>query len=258
MFKFFKLSAITILSLVSILIAVVVYEIVPFSDVHKLKRGHVAVEYRDGDVVYKIVERRPKSWIPLSLISESGRNAIQISEDWSFYTHYGIDLRQLWDAVYDHIVFDKPLRGASTISQQLVKNLFLNNERSYLRKIKEAVITLYMDATLSKEKILEAYLNIIEYGDGIYGIKKASKFYFKKHPAFLTPRQGAFLAMLLPNPKLYSKSYEVKLMSPFAEQTIQNILHKMKVAKYIDEDTEKKESSNHFKWELPFTGLFRF
>lgn len=238
--------------------AITSYKLIPFSDIHKLKKGHVSFTLVDGRPKYSIVQSRPENWVNLSLMSDSAWQGIQINEDWSFFDHSGIDLTQLWTAIYEHLVYNRPLRGASTISQQLVKNLFLSSDRSYIRKVKEALITLYLDATLTKEKVLETYLNIIEYGDGIYGIGIASKHYFKVHPANLSPRQGAFLAMLLPNPKVYSKSYQNKLMTPFAEYTIHKILHKMKVARFIDESTEQKESSTVFEWELSSGDLLHF
>ena len=92
-------------------------------------------------------------------------------------------------------------RGASTISQQLAKNLYLTTERSFLRKGREAIITYFLERDLTKRRILELYLNVIEWGDGIYGAEAASQYYFHKPAANLTAREGAFLSAIIPNPR---------------------------------------------------------
>lgn len=130
----------------------------------------------------------------------------------------------------------KRVRGASTISQQLAKNLFTDGDRSYLRKIKELIATVILERALSKERILELYLNVIEYGEGIYGIEAAAKHYFKKSASELNTKEGAFLAMLLPNPKRYSQSFRERKLTEYAEETINKILDKMAVAKYISKE----------------------
>ncbi len=177
----------------------------------------------------------PSGWSKLNTIDEQAYMAIVISEDWSFFDHPGVDLEQMKQAVADYLISDKRLRGASTISQQLVKNLFTDSERSLQRKIKELVLTMILERTTSKEKILETYLNNVQYGKSLYGITDASDFYFDKSPEDLNVKEGAFLAMLLPNPVRYAISYEQQSLTEFASEKIGNLLFKLKVAKVISE-----------------------
>lgn len=236
---------------VIILIPVLFYFLViPRSEIEGLSKGFVEVKYADKKVDYKIVKTKPKGWKTLKEINYVAAHAIVVSEDWDFYNHSGYDLGQVKEAVEDS-VNGKKLRGASTISQQLVKNLFLSNERSLIRKAKELSFTMYMERSVSKEKILEIYLNIIEYGEGIYGIDQASRHYFKKSPKNLTAREGAFLAMLLPSPKKHAQSFKDKGLTPYAKKVVDSVLEKLVRAKYLKKDQLSKEKSKTFKWERP-------
>lgn len=220
----------------------------PRSDISKLKNQYVKVNLKDKKVHYEIVKKKPNDWVTLKSISKNSQNAIVISEDWGFFQHDGVDFNQLKKAVQE-AGEGKKLRGASTISQQLIKNLFLSKERSYVRKLKEFVLVPHLEKNVSKEKILETYLNVIEFGDGIYGIGAASKYYFKKKPSQLTAKEGAFLAMLLPNPKKYSSSFRDKKLSPFAKETILEILNKMAIAGHIEKDQVEKLYNQKFNWK---------
>ena len=164
--------------------------------------------------------KRFQQWVPLSRISVNLQRAVIAGEDHNFATHNGFDyeaIRRAWEEAQreaerearaegdqDPTDWIPPLpafkRGASTITQQLAKNLFLSTERSFLRKAREAFITILLEHELSKRRILELYLNVIEWGDGIYGAEAASQYYFKKSAADLTPREAAFLAAIIPNP----------------------------------------------------------
>jgi monofunctional biosynthetic peptidoglycan transglycosylase len=142
-------------------------------------------------------QRRP---VPLERIAPHLRRAVLAAEDERFYLHYGFDLREIARALDDYDR-GKPLRGASTISQQTAKNLFLWEGRSFLRKGLEAYLTLILELLLPKDRILEIYLNLAEWGDGIFGAEAASHAYFGK-PALTLPRQeAARLAAMLPNPR---------------------------------------------------------
>lgn len=164
--------------------------------------------------------KRIQQWVPLGRISVHLQRAVIAGEDHNFATHNGFDyeaIRRAWEEAQreaerearaegdaDPNDWIPPLptfkRGASTITQQLAKNLFLSTERSVLRKAREALITILLERELSKRRILELYLNVIEWGDGIYGAEAAAQFYFKKSAAELTPREAAFLAAIIPNP----------------------------------------------------------
>lgn len=163
--------------------------------------------------------KRVQIWVPLERISPHLQRAVLAGEDSNFAFHHGFDyeaIQKAWDQAQKEA--DKAAkqegendswlpnlpdfkRGASTISQQLAKNLYLSNERSFLRKGQEAIITYFMERNLSKRRILEIYLNVIEWGDGIYGAEAASQYYFHKPAANLNLREGAFLSAMIPNPR---------------------------------------------------------
>lgn len=222
------------------------------SSIEILQKGYVYNSVKSSKVTYKIQKKRPKSWVDLKSMKKPAVHAIMISEDWGFYQHQGVDFNQLEKAVFDTIK-GKKLRGASTISQQLVKNLFLTSNRSYLRKYKELVITLYLEKKLTKDKILEIYLNIIEYGKGIYGINKASLKYFSHNAKRLNTLEASFLAMLLPNPKKYSQSFRDKSLSKYAVSTMHSILDKLKMAKVITKTQRDRLKKMKLNFEKSFT-----
>lgn len=163
--------------------------------------------------------KRIQIWTPLEKISANLQRAVLAGEDSNFATHHGFDydaIQRAWDQAQreaekearqegenDSWIPQMPdfKRGASTISQQLAKNLYLSSERSFMRKGQEAIITYFMDRDLSKRRILELYLNVIEWGDGIYGAEAASQFYFHKPAANLNAREAAFLSAMIPNPR---------------------------------------------------------
>ncbi len=204
--------------------------------------------WQDGKLI-AIRPKLPKSWVRLSTIKREVRMAIVVSEDWEFYNHPGIDVVQIKDAIWEHLLYSTRLRGASTITQQVVKNLLLTNERTFSRKFVEVIGALYMDDLLSKDQILEIYLNIVQFGDHIYGISAASRHYFGKNASELSAREGAFLAMLLPNPVKYSQSFKRRELSRYALNTMTTILQKMKMARVIDEERLMEEISSRFEWE---------
>jgi len=142
-----------------------------------------------------------RRWVPLEEMAPRLVQAVLMSEDGRFCSHHGID----WRAIHAEITRDGgPSRGASTITMQMVKNLFLWQDKSYLRKGLEVPLAMVADAVMSKRRQMEIYLNIAEWGPGIYGAEAAAQFYFKRRAADLTPQQAALLATTLPNPYLRS------------------------------------------------------
>ena len=141
-------------------------------------------------------------WTPWERVSPQLPIALVAAEDQKFPYHHGFDLDAIQDAIEDAEGGDR-LRGASTISQQVAKNLFLWNGRSFFRKGLEAYFTVLIEAMWPKRRILEVYLNIAEFGDGIYGAAAASERFFHKTPAELGVRESALLAAALPNPRRY-------------------------------------------------------
>lgn len=142
-------------------------------------------------------------WADATGISASLAFAVVASEDQKFPTHFGFDLDSIRDSI-EAGADGEPVRGASTITQQVAKNLFLWPGRSYLRKALEAYLTVLLEATLSKQRILEIYLNVAEFGPGTYGAAAASERFFGKGPKALTDAEAALLAAVLPNPKVLS------------------------------------------------------
>lgn len=141
-------------------------------------------------------------WVPLDEISPSLGVAVIAAEDQNFTDHFGFDWQAIEKAV-QHNEKSRRKRGASTVSQQTAKNLFLWNSRSWTRKGLEAWFTLLIEAGWSKKRILEVYLNIVEFGDGIYGAEAAARTYFGKPAKRLTPSEAALLAAVLPNPRKF-------------------------------------------------------
>jgi monofunctional biosynthetic peptidoglycan transglycosylase len=140
-------------------------------------------------------------WVPLAEVSEQLVQAVIVAEDASFYLHDGFDFHEIRESISRNLERGSFVRGASTITQQLAKNLFLSTEKSIHRKIKEALLTRRLERTLSKDRILELYLNVIEWGDGIYGVQAAAGHYFGKTAAQLDAAEGAFLAAMIPSPR---------------------------------------------------------
>jgi monofunctional biosynthetic peptidoglycan transglycosylase len=146
-------------------------------------------------------EKRVQTWVPLEKISPSVMRAVLAGEDANFFSHDGFDYEAIQKAAERNWEEGKFGRGASTITQQLAKNLYLSESKNPLRKAREALITRSLEANLSKWRILEIYLNVIEWGDGVYGVEAAAQTYFKSSAARLGPAQAAYLAAMIPNPR---------------------------------------------------------
>lgn len=177
-----------------------------------------------------------KDYVPLARISPNLQRAIIMSEDASFYSHHGFDWESLEKSARENWAKGKFKRGGSTISQQLAKNMFLSKEKTLLRKGVEAIITWKIEKTLKKSEILERYLNVVEFGRGIFGAKNAARTYFSKTPSELNPTEAAFLAMILPSPVKYARSFHQKELTPFARKRIQRILGDMAKTGKIGQD----------------------
>jgi monofunctional biosynthetic peptidoglycan transglycosylase len=195
------------------------------------------------------------SYVPLKAISPILQKSIILTEDSSFFQHEGFD----WDAIEKNareaLEKKKFKRGGSTISQQLAKNMFLSKEKTLWRKFIEMLITQKIETVLTKKEILERYLNVIEFGKNIYGIKAASQFYFQKHPSNLTVVESAFLAMLLPNPKKYSASFYKKELTPFARRRMKHIINDMFTYKRINEEQYATALVDFENFLKPFSSI---
>lgn len=143
------------------------------------------------------------AWVPLTRISPHLQHAVIAAEDASFFIHEGFDWEGIKDAAIHNLEAGEMKRGGSTITQQLAKNLYLSSERSMLRKAREALITRSLEHHLSKERILELYLNVAEWGNGVYGAEAAARHHFGKSAQELTQEEAAWLAAILPSPRRY-------------------------------------------------------
>ena len=134
--------------------------------------------------------------------------AVISHEDGGFYEHGGFAPWAIRDALVRNLEEGRYVVGASTISMQLAKNLYLQREKTLARKAQEVILTWWLENALTKDQILELYLNVIEYGPGVYGLRNAAAYYFGRFPSELSPAEAAFLACMLPSPKRYHVSYE--------------------------------------------------
>jgi monofunctional glycosyltransferase len=177
-------------------------------DVGKLARYNpTSTALMDRQMAKESKEKRPItkewSWAPLSRISSHLQRAVVVAEDASFFVHEGFDWQGIRDAALHNFEAGEMKRGGSTITQQLAKNLYLSSERSLLRKTREALITRSLEHHLTKERILELYLNVAEWGRGVYGAEAAARHHFGKSAADLTMSEAAWLAAILPSPRRY-------------------------------------------------------
>jgi monofunctional glycosyltransferase len=151
--------------------------------------------------------RHYQVWIPYTRISPNLKRAVLVAEDDAFWQHQGIDMEQLKISIRNDIAKGQAIRGGSTITQQLAKNLYLSPSRDPVRKLRELIIARRMEAALSKGRIFEIYLNVIEWGDGIWGVEAAARSYFGTSASALSPDQAALLAGAIINPRVYSPAH---------------------------------------------------
>lgn len=221
----FRLIKIALLVVCAAFLLFAVYEVATFPNIAKLRDQNPPttslIETRADEARRDNQQpKRAQTWVPLEKISPNLQRAVLAGEDSNFATHHGFDyaaIQHAWEEAQreaakeakeegdDQSSWIPPMpsfkRGASTISQQLAKNLYLSTEKSFFRKGREAVITYFLERDLQKRRILELYLNVIEWGDGVYGAEAASQFYFKKSASNLTAREAAFLSAMIPNPR---------------------------------------------------------
>ncbi|MEC4719248.1 monofunctional biosynthetic peptidoglycan transglycosylase [Noviherbaspirillum sp. CPCC 100848] len=150
--------------------------------------------------------RLKHKWVPYDRVSNHLKRAIIAAEDSNFSEHEGVDWNAMQRAYERNTKKGKVIAGGSTITQQLAKNLFLSGERSYLRKAQEVVITYMLEHLMEKERIFEIYLNVVEWGVGVFGAEAAAQHYYGVSAANLSAHQAARLAVMLPRPRFYDKN----------------------------------------------------
>jgi len=199
------------------------------------KKVEVPIRLANGDPSTRWIGPEAMGWVSLGQISKNASGAVIASEDTAFYSHEGIDLHEIKQAIKKDLEEGKFARGASTLTQQVLKNVYLGSQKSLWRKIKEILWAPKLEKALTKNEILCFYLNMAEWGPGLYGIREAAYHYFKVRPSELSARQGAFLAMLLPSPRRYHAYFSTKTLTQWASRRINKILTVMYSMKSLDE-----------------------
>jgi monofunctional biosynthetic peptidoglycan transglycosylase len=182
------------------------------------------IEHRYDDLQRKNPRAKLQQvWVPYSAISINLKRAVIASEDARFADHEGFDWEGIQNALEKNQKKGKIVAGGSTITQQLAKNLFLSGERSWWRKGQEAIITAMLESQMDKQRIFEIYLNVVEWGEGIFGAEAASRHYFGVGAGQISDRQAALLAAMLPSPRRFGKNPH----SPYLQNRVDIILSRM-------------------------------
>jgi monofunctional biosynthetic peptidoglycan transglycosylase len=189
--------------------------------------------HRQGGAKQVDVGPAKPGWIESSAVSKNILYAFVVAEDGRFYVHNGFDLTEIWESLRKNINKGRYARGGSTISQQVVKMAFLSREKTLTRKLREALGTVVIELLLSKDDILEWYINLAEFGDGIYGLRAASQHYFQTKPELLTIQQATNLAVVLPSPNGWSVGLRRRNLTEFGQRRYATIATQMKLAGYI-------------------------
>lgn len=218
------------------------------------KKVQLTVKKADRTKTTKWFGPETPDWVPMSGISDYAIAAVISSEDTSFYSHQGVDYHELKEAIKKDLKEKKWARGASTLTQQVVKNVYLTQEKTITRKFREILWAGELEKSLTKSQILCFYLNMAEWAPGIYGIKGAAQHYFQKSPAELSAKESAFLAMLLPSPWRYHIYYVKKEITPWAQKRIERILTVMNKMGYLDETEYQGALAENLWGGLKVTG----
>src|SRR3954470_23826112 len=202
-----RIAARTLIAIPAIGFALLAYVYLTLPDVRPLRTTNPSttafMDLRDAEARTKgRPPRRVQRWVRYSAISPDLKRAVLVAEDDAFWQHEGVDLEQLQESVETDWARGRFARGGSKITQQLAKNLYLSPTKNPLRKLRELIIARRLEAELKKARILELYLNVIEWGDGVYGVEAASRSYFGAASAALGPEQASLLAAAIVNPRL--------------------------------------------------------
>ncbi|PKN52138.1 MAG: monofunctional biosynthetic peptidoglycan transglycosylase [Deltaproteobacteria bacterium HGW-Deltaproteobacteria-13] len=241
------ISIILILVLTYFIIDVGRYFVYPnVSDLKKnCPRKTAFMEYREKVWKEKGIKRKITNiWVPLSSVSPYVMKAVIIAEDDKFWSHEGFDFDAMQKALEKDIKKKKFKAGGSTISQQLAKNLYLSPSKNPIRKLKEAILTWRLENNLSKRRIMELYLNVAEWGDGIYGIEAAARKHYGKSAAGLSAREAAELAAVIPNPRRYKTDGTSRYVEHQSERIYQIMVRRGIVIPEYDEMISEKDENN--------------
>lgn len=203
-----------VIALLAAVIAYIAYiavslALIPSVAALKERKTSMTIQVRDWHGDYHPFTLGPKNrdWTPSGSIPAEMKWAVILAEDANFYKHEGVDVKAIKQAIKHDLEKKGLSRGASTITQQTAKNIYLSREKTVTRKLKELYLALRMEQELTKGRIIELYLNVVELGPMVYGVGHASRYYFGKPPAMMTPRECAFLAAMLPGPRVAYNPY---------------------------------------------------
>lgn len=248
-FSFFMKKKLKYIAIPIIAIALAIAYLFTFPNVSRLKKENPKktsfMEYRETRSKKKL--RIRQHWVPFSRISPYLVKAVIIAEDDKFWSHEGFDYEAMQKAFEKNLKAKRFSAGGSTITQQLAKNLYLTPEKSLFRKGREAIIAFRLERALTKKRILELYLNVVEWGDGIYGAEAASRHYFGKPASDLTPMEAARLVSVLPNPRRFNAGGEQRYVSKRANAVYNIMVRRGIVLPAFDEvmeDTTTPEIAN--------------
>lgn len=251
--KFFTKIFLLIIILVAAYFIVDVGRYLIYPNVASLKKKHhhktAFMDYREETWKKKGIKKNIKViWVPLTQISPYVMKAVIIAEDDHFWSHEGFDFDAMQKALEKDIKKMKFKAGGSTISQQLAKNLYLSPAKDPIRKIKEAILTWRLENTLSKRRIIELYLNVAEWGDGIFGIEAAAQSHYGKHASELNAREAATLASILPNPRRYKTDGTSRYVENQSERIYQIMVRRgIVIPDYDDVINEEKNDAQDEK-----------
>ena len=202
------ITAISLFLVYTAYIAVSLFLLPPVASLKDTKKN-IAIQVRDwhGELHSFLLGPGNRNWTPSANIPVEMKWAVILSEDANFYKHEGVDVKAIKNALKHDLEKKSLARGASTITQQTAKNIYLSREKTITRKFKELYLALRMEQELTKGRIIELYLNVVELGPMVYGVGHASRYYFGKPAAEMTPRECAFLAAMLPGPRVAYNPY---------------------------------------------------
>ena len=222
------LAALGAAALVVLLLALwLIRNLSDLPDVTALKRYRPAaaseVLDRSGMIIAHYYDRKFRIWTPIASVPDSIIQAVVTAEDDTFFGHEGINYKAVWEALRHDVQKKRFARGGSTITQQMIKNVLLSKEKTLTRKLREFVLARRAEEVLTKRQILEIYLNEVEWGENIYGIEAAARYYFDKHATELTKAEAALLAGMLPNPRYYNPYKRMDKARKRQEQVLFNM-----------------------------------
>jgi membrane peptidoglycan carboxypeptidase len=246
---------------VLLILAVVVWIasiITGLPDVASLKhyRPHAAAEILDKNdrLLTNYYDRKFRIWVPISRVPDTVVQAVVIAEDDTFFGHKGVNYKATWDALVHDVKKHRFARGGSTITQQMIKNVLLSKEKTISRKIREYILATKAEELLTKRKILEIYLNEVEWGENVYGIEAACRFYLDKHVEELNAAESALLAGMLPNPRYFNPYARMEK----ARERQERVLFNMQQAKILTQEEYEAARTASIRLRQESSGRFSF